>query len=377
MFGKKPEAITRLEDTKKTYDAPCAMKHRRHKTGRRTREQGRPSRPGEDETMTVESVRPKSFDEFIGQAQPKEVLSILARAAKKQGKPIAHTLLFGPPGLGKTTLCRILAHEMQANLVEMVGSNLEEPKQLQMQLSSLREQENAIVFIDEIHSMNRNVEEVLYAAMEDGVLSYVPETESFNEVMKAIGLGGSAARARTIQLPPFTLIGATTMPGLVSAPLRSRFIQTLNLEPYSVDELKRIVVNAGRKTGFPVSEKVAEEVARRARNTARLAVGHLAWLKEFCLAGGHKATLEAVRQAFLLKDIDERGLTKQDRQYIAMLVNSNAPVGLGSLAASLNESVQTLEQTVEPFLLREGYIRRGNRGRVAERKAYELLGRAA
>jgi Holliday junction DNA helicase RuvB len=319
----------------------------------------------------TDNTRPGSFDEFIGQEQPKEVLTILAKSAKRQGRPIAHTLLCGPPGLGKTTMCRILAHEMGANMVEMVGSNLEEPKQLQAQLAAIHE--NDILFIDELHSIRRNVEEVLYSAMEDGTLSYVPEAESFNDVMKAIGLGGSTNRAKTFKLPPFTLIGATTLPGLMSAPLRSRFVQTLNLEPYSIEELKRIVLGTAKKMGFAVSEKVAEEVARRARNTARLAVGHLTWLREFCMAGGHKATLDTVSQAFLLKDIDSNGLTRVDRQYLAVLVNAGAPLGLGSLAASLNESVQTLEQTVEPFLLREGYVRRGNRGRVAERKAYELL----
>ncbi|MDD4869841.1 MAG: Holliday junction branch migration DNA helicase RuvB [Kiritimatiellae bacterium] len=320
---------------------------------------------------SINQIRPQSFSDFVGQEQQKEVLSILAKAAKKQGKAIAHTLLSGPPGLGKTTLCRILAEEMGTNLVEMVGSNLEEPKQLQAQLAVIREHD--IVFIDEIHSMNRNTEEVLYSAMEDGLLTYVPQMESLNEIMKAIGLGGSSTRAKTIRLPAFTLIGATTLPGLVSAPLRSRFVTTVNLEPYSIDELKEIVIGAANKMKFSISEKVAEEIARRSRNTARLAVGHLTWLREFCFAHGHKATLETARQAFLLKDIDENGLTKQDRSYLSMLVTTNAPVGLGSLAASLNESIQTLEQTIEPFLLREGYIRRGTRGRVAEQKAYELL----
>lgn len=321
--------------------------------------------------MTADNVRPQSFADFVGQEQPCEVLQILARSAKKQGRPIAHTLLSGPPGLGKTTLCRILAHEMGATLTEMIGSSLEDPKQLQIQLSGIRE--NTILFIDEIHSLNRATEEILYSAMEDGILSYVPETESFNDIMKAIGLGGNTSRARTIKLPPFTLIGATTLQGLVSSPLRSRFIQTLTLEPYSVAELKRIVTNAGKKMQFGISEKVAEAIAVRSRNTARLAVGHLTWMREFCLAGARKATLETVRQAFLLKDIDQSGLTKQDRQYLSILVSANAPVGLGSLAAALNESCQTLEQAVEPYLLRQGFIRRGTRGRVAERKAYELL----
>lgn len=319
----------------------------------------------------ISTIRPQSFSDFVGQEQPKEVLSILCKAAKKQNKAIAHTLISGPAGLGKTTLCRIVAEEMGSNLIEMVGSNLEEPRQLQCQLASIQERD--ILFIDEIHSLNRNVEEVLYSPIEDNVLSYIEETESLSDIMKAIGLGGSTNRARTIKLPPFTLIGATTLAGLVSTPLRSRFIQTLSLQPYSIDELKQIVLGAAGKMKFSVSEKVALELGKRARSTARLAVGHLAWLKEFCVANNQKATLESVMQAFLLKDIDERGLTRQDRQYLEMLVNANAPVGLGSLAASLNETVQTLEHSIEPFLMREGYIRRASRGRVAERKAYELL----
>lgn len=319
------------------------------------------------------NVRPQNFEEFIGQKQPKEVLSILAKAAKRQCRPIGHTLIAGPSGVGKSSLCKILAAEMGATLIELVGSNLEDPKQLQAQLAAL--QENDILFIDEIHTVGHrhNVEEVFYSAMEDGTLSYVPETESFNDVMKAIGLGGSTKRAKMFKLPAFTLIGATTLPGQLSAPLRSRFVQTLNLEPYTHAELTLIVLGAAAKMEFGVSEKVAMEIAKRSRNTARLAIGHLTWLREFCLAQGHKANLETVEQAFRLKDIDGNGLTRGDRQYLTLLVNSNAPAGIGSLAASLNESIQTLEQTIEPFLLREGYIRRGNRGRVAERKAYELL----
>ena len=326
--------------------------------------------------MTEQAPRPNSFSEFVGQEQPKQVLQILARSAKKQGRPIAHTLLSGPAGLGKTTLCRLLANEMGVSIVEMVGSNLQEPKQLQTQLAGIKE--NSIIFIDEIHSVkNRAVEEVLYSAMEDRILHYVPETESFNEVMKAIGMRGSMSQAQTIRLPPFTLIAATTLQGLISSPLRSRFIQTLTLEPYSIEELKRITTGAGRKMDFTVPDKVAMEIAKRSRNTARLAVGHIMWLKEFCIAQGQNPTMDSVRQAFVLKDIDENGLTKQDRQYLSILVSSNAPVGLGSLAAALNESCQTLEQAVEPYLLRQGYMRRGPRGRVAEQKAYELLGRAA
>lgn len=306
--------------------------------------------------------RPETFAQFVGQTEPKKVLEILVRSARKQGKSLAHCLLSGASGLGKTTLVRILAREMGANLIEMVGSNLQDPRQLQAQLATLRPHD--ILFIDEIHALGRDTEECLYSAMEDGVLTYVPETETFSELMKAIGAGSSASRAVSLRLPQFTLVGATTLAGLVSAPLRSRFVTSLTLEPYSIEDLTEIVTAAATKMSFPVHRHIAVELAKRSRNTARLAVGHLMWFREFCFGHDENPTLDAVKSAFALKGIDDNGLTKQDRQYLSLLVNANAPVGLGSLAASMNESVQTLEQSVEPFLMREGYIRRGTRGRI-------------
>jgi len=210
--------------------------------------------------------------------------------------------------------------------------------------------------------------------MEDGVLTYVPETD-FNDVLKSLGMGGVASQAKTVQLPPFTLIGATTMPGLVSAPLRSRFVQSLNLEPYTAEELQQIVMAAGAKLAFKVSKPVAMEIARRSRNTARLAIGYLHWLREYCAASGDQPNMAALAEAFTLRDVDERGLNGLDRQYLRMLVTANAPVGLGSLSATLGESTATLTESIEPYLLREGYIRRSSRGRMAQQKAYDVVGK--
>lgn len=319
-------------------------------------------------------IRPESFGEFVGQEQPKRVLEILASAAKKRAAAAGHTLIIGAPGLGKTTLARLLARIMNSRLIEVVGPNLTEPRQIQAQLASLRA--NDVLFLDECHAMPRVVEECLYGPMEDGVLNWVPQTD-FNSMMRSLGIGSTAKeQVKTMKLPPFTLVGATTLPGLMSPPLRSRFVQSLVLEPYTVDELEHIVVNTARKLGFGVTKPVAGEIARRSRNTARIAVGHLVWFRDYCLATGAEPTVSAVREAFTLKNVDESGLGKVERQYLDVLVNAQVPVGLSTLSASLGENVATLTESVEPYLLREGYIRRTARGRVAERKAYDLVGRS-
>lgn len=319
--------------------------------------------------MSVENTRPKSFKDFVGQEQPKKVLEILCRSAQKQNKPMAHALLSGPAGLGKTTLCHIIAHTLGSRLIEVIGSNLSDPQQLQSQLASLKERD--VLFIDEIHSLPKS-EEILYSAMEDGTMSWVPDND-FDAMMKSLGMGKAKNQAKTMTLPPFTLIGATTMHGMLSAPLRDRFTQSMTLDPYTVAELQQIVVDTGRRMSFEVSKPMAEEIARRSRNTARIAVGHLSWLKEYCCASDIKPSVKAVREAFVLKDIDENGLTKLDRMYFQAVCNSPEPIGLSCLAASLGENEVTLAASVEPFLLREGYIRRTSRGRVPGDKSRELM----
>lgn len=314
-------------------------------------------------------VRPTNFRDFIGQERAKQILGILTQSAKKQNKALPHCLMSGSPGLGKTTLCRILAQETGSRLVELVGRNLETPKQIQTQLASLNERD--ILFIDEIHGLASEVEEILYSAMEDRCITLIPDS-NYSSVMKSIGVA-SQARAISVTLPPFTLVGATTLPGLLSAPLRSRFIQTLELHPYTIEELQQIVVGAANRIGFPVPPRIAREIAIRSRDTARTAISNLQWFHEFCMADGGIPTMANIRGAFSLKEIDDNGLTAVDRRYIQVLVEAGAPVGLSTMAAQLNQDQRTLELTVEPYLLRHGYISRHSRGRVAERKAFELL----
>jgi Holliday junction DNA helicase RuvB len=318
------------------------------------------------------SVRPTCFDDYVGQDQAKAILNILCKSGLKRGTAIPHVMMSGRPGLGKTTLARIVANEMESNLIELIASNIQDPQQLTTQLAAL--EEGDILFIDEIHSLPRAVEEILYSAMEDARITIVLESP-FNDMMNSLGIASSPKQTRTItmDLPQFTLLGATTLAGLVSAPLRSRFVQTLNLEVYSMPDLQQIVLNASRKMGFKISKAVALEIAKRSRSTARIAIGHLHWLVEFCTATEVPATLQSVSEAFVLKGIDAHGLTKQDHAYLRLLVDADKPMGLSSLAASLGEDEKTLTDAIEPYLMQEGYIKRASKGRVAEQKAFDLI----
>ncbi len=318
-----------------------------------------------------DACRPETFERFVGQEKPKRVLEILCRAAKKKGTCVPHVLLAGPPGLGKTTLARIVANEMGSRLVEVVASNLQATEQMTRHLTKLKP--NDVLFIDEIHGLPRGVEEVLYAALEDGRIPVMQS--SYDDLMKALGIGGGKGQPTTamVELPAFTCIGATTLSGLVSDPLRSRFVQVLQLEPYSDDELKTIVLNAAASMKFDVSPVVALEIAMRSRATARTAIGNLRWFAEYCEGTGSVPGLPAIGEAFALKDVDAGGLTKLDRAYLAVLVEANAPLGVSTLAASLGEGEDNLLQAVEPFLIRAGLVRKTARGRVATQKAVELV----
>ena len=314
------------------------------------------------------NIRPSSLEDFIGQERVRKVLQILCRSAKAKNTAVSHLLLSGPPGLGKTTLARIVANEMESRLVETIGGNLQAPEQLIGLLRSLKAMD--ILFVDEIHAMPRSVEEILYPAMEDGMVPVV-KTES-SDFMRALGVQAKPATER-VALPPFTLVGASTMSGLVSAPLRSRFAHELTLEPYSLDDLTRIVLRASRAMGVELNLGVAMEVAKRSRSTARIAVGHLRWLIEYSSGLGVEPDLNAVQDAFSMRDVDACGLTGQDRQYLLMLISADQPVGLTSVAAALNETVETIEQAMEPHLIREGLLRRAPRGRVATERAREMF----
>lgn len=315
-----------------------------------------------------DACRPDTFQGFIGQDRPKKVLEILVKAARKKGTCVPHMLLSGPPGLGKTTLARIIASEMESRLVEVIAANLQSPDEMAKHLMKLRP--NDVLFIDEIHGLPRGVEETLYGALEDGQIPVIQS--GYDDMLKGLGLGKKQPTITTFQLPPFTCVGATTLSGLVSDPLRSRFVQCLTLEPYSDDELARIVSNAALQMQFKIGAHIALEVARRSRATARIAIANVRWLAEYCAGTESKPDPQTLAEAFDLKEITPEGLTKTDMAYLAALVEAREPLGLATLAATTGESEETLEQTVEPFLLRKGYVRKGPRGRLASAKAIEL-----
>lgn len=317
-----------------------------------------------------DACRPASFADFVGQEKPKRVLQILCESAKRKNSCVPHCLLSGPPGLGKTTLARIISNEMGSRLVEIVASHLQTPDELAMHLKGIRLGD--ILFIDEIHGLPRSVEECLYSAMEDFRIA-LPQA-GFDSLMKQLGMASSKPTVQMVDLPRFSVVGATTLAGLVSDPLRSRFVQCLQLEPYSDEDLRTIVLNAASKMGFPLAPDAADRIARRSRQTARVAVSHLRWISEYCDATGKPPEIGTLDEAFLLKDVDEEGLTKLDRSYLRCLVDAGVPLGLSTLAASLLESRETLEQTVEPFLMRKGLVQKSPRGRIPLPRAFEKVG---
>lgn len=330
---------------------------------------------GKKEQPMSDAFRPDTFQGFIGQDKPKKVLQILCAAAKRKGTCVPHVLLSGPPGLGKTTLARIVANEMGSRLIEVVASNLQATEQMAKHLTKLQPKD--VLFIDEIHGLPRGVEEVLYAALEDGRIPIIQN--GYDDLMKSLGIGGkSQPTTAMVELPPFTCVGATTLSGLVSDPLRSRFVQTLQLEPYSDDELKSIVMNAAVSMQFGIDTAVALEIAVRSRATARTAIGNLRWFNEYCEGTESKPDIAAIGEAFALKDVDCNGLTKLDRSYLAILAEASTPLGISTIASAVGENEDNLLQAIEPFLIRKGYVRKTGRGRVATQKAIELItGRAS
>lgn len=317
----------------------------------------------------MNNVRPTSLNDFVGQPAARKILSVLISAAKKRGEPVPHLLMSGPPGLGKTTLARIVATEMGGRLVEMVGSGVKNAHDMSHHLMQL--QANDVMFVDEVHALHRRTEEILYPAMEDGVVTV--EQKNFHDLMKQIGVNNSEKSATTHRLPRFTFIGATTMLGLCSAPLRSRFRQILELQPYAVTELQLIVSNTASKLQFPLPDEITAEIARRSRGTARVAVSNLMWLRDVVMGDGGMATMELLHQAFEMKGVDEHGLTRTDREYLRRLVESPEPVGVETLSSALSENTETLTASIEPFLLQQGYINRTPRGRMATEKTRQLF----
>ncbi len=308
------------------------------------------------------SLRPRSLAEYIGQKKAKDNLSIFIDAAKMRNEPLDHVLLHGPPGLGKTTLSGIIANEMGVNIRITSGPAIEKPGDLAALLTNLNE--NDILFVDEIHRLNRSVEEILYPAMEDYAIDII------------IGKGPSANSIR-LDLPKFTLIGATTRAGQLSAPLRDRFGVMLRLELYSPEELAQIVTRSAGILRVPIEPDGAAEIAKRSRGTPRLANRLLRRVRDFAqVRAGGVITRDVADRALVALEVDQLGLDEVDRRMLRSIIAhyGGGPVGLDTLAATVGEEAVTLEDVYEPYLMQMGFLTRTPRGRCVTRLAYEHLG---
>lgn len=309
-----------------------------------------------------ETLRPKRMADYPGQERVKEELAIYIEAAKQRGDALDHVLLYGPPGLGKTTLAQIIAQELGVNFRVTSGPAISHQGDLAAILTSLSERD--VLFVDEIHRMNRLVEETLYPAMEDFALDII------------LGKGPSARTLR-LDLPKFTLIGATTRFGALTSPLRDRFGVVAQLQFYTVDELKQVLLRAARILKVELDESGAEEIAKRSRGTPRIANRLLKRLRDFAQvkANGH-ITREVADQGLRLMEVDPLGLDKVDHKVLLTIIQmyGGGPVGLDTLAAATSEESETIEDVYEPYLMQLGFLQRTPRGRIANRAAYEYLG---
>ncbi len=316
-----------------------------------------------DEDMKIESgLRPESLRDYIGQDKVKKNLKVYIEAAKERKDALDHVLFYGPPGLGKTTLAGIIANEMGTHLKVTSGPAIEKPGEMAAILNNLAEGD--VLFVDEIHRLNRQVEEVLYPAMEDYQIDIM------------IGKG-AAARSIRLELPQFTLVGATTRAGLLSAPLRDRFGVVNHLEYYSVEELKTILLRSAKTLGVEIDDKGAYEMARRSRGTPRLANRLLKRVRDFAqVKYDGRITAEVADYALNLLEVDKNGLDRNDRLILTTIIEKfkGGPVGIDTLSASIGEDSGTLEEVYEPYLIQNGFINRTARGRVATELAYKNLG---
>jgi len=319
-----------------------------------------PASPQEE--AIEKALRPKLLDEYVGQARIREQLEIFIGAARKRGEALDHVLLFGPPGLGKTTLSHIVAHELGVNLRQTSGPVLEKPKDLAALLTGL--EKNDVLFIDEIHRLSPVVEEILYPALEDYQIDIM------------IG-EGPAARSIKLELQPFTLVGATTRAGMLTNPLRDRFGIVARLEFYTAEELARIVTRSAGLLKAPMDAEGGMEIAKRSRGTPRIANRLLRRVRDYAdVKGSGHISQEIAQLALAMLDVDPQGFDVMDRKLLEAVIHrfDGGPVGLDNIAASIGEEAGTIEDVIEPYLIQQGYLQRTPRGRIATLAAFRHLG---